>query len=75
MVIVYSLPNCVQCDTTKRVLNRKEIEFTEINLSENEEAMQHVRDLGYTAAPVVEVGNRHWSGFRSELLNAIKVVV
>lgn len=75
MVVVYSLPNCVQCETTKRVLDRKGIEFTEINLSENEEAMQHVRDLGYTAAPVVEADGKHWSGFRSELLNAIKVAV
>lgn len=75
MVVVYSLPNCVQCETTKKVLTRKGIEYQEINLAENEEAMQHVRDLGYTSAPVVEVGNTHWSGFRNEMLNSIKIAV
>jgi glutaredoxin-like protein NrdH len=75
MVLVYSLPNCVQCETTKKVLNKKGIEYEEINLAENEEAMQHVRDLGYSAAPVVEIGDVHWSGFRVEMLNRLKVAV
>lgn len=63
-VTLYSLPNCVQCMSTKRQFERLGIHFTEIDLSQNEEAMKHVQSLGYKEAPVIEVPWKHWSGFR-----------
>jgi glutaredoxin-like protein NrdH len=63
-VIVYTLPACVQCDSTKRVLTRGSVEFDEVNLAEDAAAMERIKGLGYTAAPVVEAGDSHWSGFR-----------
>lgn len=68
MVTVYSLPNCVQCDSTKRLLTRNEVSFTEVDLSQNSEAMAMIRELGYNAAPVVMAGEDHWSGFRPDKL-------
>lgn len=70
-VTVYTLPSCVQCDTTKRLLTRNNVEFTVIDLSEDEAAMNMVRALGYAAAPVVVAGDEHWSGFRPDRLNAL----
>lgn len=68
MVTVYSLPNCVQCDSTKRLLTRNEVSFNEVDLSQDSEAAAMVRELGYNAAPVVMAGEDHWSGFRPDKL-------
>lgn len=73
MVTVYTLPSCVQCDSTKRYLQRNLIEFREVDLSQDETAMEHVRELGHTQAPVVEVGDTNWSGFRMDQLNKLVV--
>ena len=70
-VVVYTLPSCVQCDSTKRMLKRKDIAFEEVDLSQDSEAMDMVRGLGYTSAPVVIHGADHWSGFRIDRLNAL----
>lgn len=71
MVTVYTLPACVQCDSTKRFLKSKLIEFTEINMANNDEALERVRGWGYTQAPVVEYGAERWSGFRFDKLNSL----
>jgi len=71
MVTVYTLPACVQCDSTKRLLSRNNIEYQEVDLSADSEALDMVRGLGYTAAPVVVVGEDHWSGFRPDKLSAL----
>jgi glutaredoxin-like protein NrdH len=69
LVTVYTLPSCVQCDSTKRVLQRNSVSYNEIDLSVDNSAMDMVRELGYTAAPVVVAGDEHWSGFRPDKLS------
>lgn len=71
MVIVYTLPSCVQCDSTKRVLTKNSIEYQEVDLSQDEAAMEYVKGLGYNAAPIVVAGDSHWSGFRPDKLSAL----
>lgn len=71
MVTVYTLPACVQCDSTKKYLARIDVPFQTIDLSEDADAMAMVKDLGYQAAPVVVAGEDHWSGFRPDKLNAL----
>lgn len=70
-VVIYTLPSCVQCDTTKRMLKKIDVEYREVDLSVNEEAYQMVKALGYTAAPVVVAGEEHWSGFRPEKIQSL----
>ena len=65
-VTVYSLPNCVQCDSTKRMLKKNEIAFDEVDMSQDPIALEMVKSLGYTSAPVVIAGEDHWSGFRMD---------
>ena len=67
-VTVYTKPDCVQCDSTKRVLDRAGIEYETIDLTEDAKAMEYVRGLGYSSAPVVETTTDIWSGFRNEKL-------
>jgi glutaredoxin-like protein NrdH len=71
MVTVYTLPSCVQCDSTKRVLTKNGVSFETVDLSTNETAMEMIKTLGYQAAPVVISGEDHWSGFRPDLLAAL----
>lgn len=66
-IIVYSKPVCVQCNATYRALDSKGLEYTVVDLSQNENALEYVRELGYQQAPVVVVGDEdHWSGFRPD---------
>lgn len=72
MTTVYTLPNCVQCDMTKKLMEREGIAYETVDLSTNDEAMEHVRSLGYQSAPVVISGNQHWSGFKVERIKGLK---
>jgi glutaredoxin-like protein NrdH len=72
-VTVYTTPTCPQCEMTKKVLTRGNVEFEVVDLSVNSDAMAYVKEeLGYAAAPVVVAGNQHWSGFR---LGALETLV
>lgn len=71
-ITVFTLPECVQCDSTKRMLDRAGVEYSTIDLSQDDESMAKVRSLGYQSAPIVYIDeNRHWSGFRMERLKNI----
>ena len=71
MVTLYTLPSCVQCDATKRFMKRHLIDYEEVQLQETPEAREMVKGMGYTAAPLVVAGERHWSGFRPDLIESL----
>lgn len=71
-VTIYTLPSCVQCDSTKRYLQKNLVDYEEVKLQEAPEALEMIRGMGYTAAPVVMAGESHWSGFRMDKLEALK---
>lgn len=72
-ITVYTLPNCVQCDQTKRFFDQKDVKYTTVDLSTDAQAYAMVSELGYKSAPVVKVGEEMWSGFRLEKLNKTAV--
>ena len=74
-VTVYTLPSCQQCEMTKKMLVRGAINFDIVDISETPEAAQYVRELGYTAAPVVVAGDQHWSGFRHGALQNLIAMI
>lgn len=67
-VTVYSQPACQQCDATYRALERKGIEYTPVDVTQDPEAYAYVKSLGYLQAPVVVAGDTHWSGFRPDMI-------
>lgn len=75
-VTVYTTPTCPQCEMTKKVLTKGNVNYEVVDLSTNPEAMKYVtEELGYVAAPVVVAGTQHWSGFRhGALQNLIKAI-
>lgn len=71
-ISVYSKPSCVQCTATYRALDKQGIEYEVFDLSEDEKALQTVKELGYLQAPVVVAGDDSWSGFRPDKINELK---
>lgn len=65
-VTVYSTPSCVQCTATYRALDRQGIAYEIVDLTQDAAALEKVKALGYSQAPVVFAGDDHWSGFRPD---------
>jgi glutaredoxin-like protein NrdH len=53
------------------MMQKINVSYREVDLSENEEAYQMVKALGYSSAPVVFAGDDHWSGFRPERIQSL----
>lgn len=73
-ITLYTKPACVQCNATKKALDRAGLEYTSVDVSLDEEARDYVMALGYVQAPVVEANGEHWSGFRPERIKALATV-
>ena len=58
---LYTKPGCVQCKMTKKDLTKK-------GITEDHDALSFVLGLGYKQAPVVVIGQTHWSGFRPDMV-------
>lgn len=56
---------------TKKFLNQHNVEYKEINLDEQPEFIEHVKELGFSAAPVIETENGVFSGFQPGKLKAL----
>lgn len=71
-ITVYTLPNCVQCEQTKKYLSKNDITFNVIPLDGEDPApLNMVQGLGYASAPVIIAGDAHWSGFRPDMLSKL----
>ena len=71
-VTVYSKDHCRQCRGVKRWLKSNGIAFNEINVSEQPEYIQEVKDLGFSSLPVIKSGDFVFSGFDVPKLNELK---
>lgn len=71
MITVYSKPACVQCNATKRSLIKLGLDFIEVDLTEDAQALESVKALGYASAPVVMANGEHWSGYRPDKIKAL----
>ena len=73
-VIVYTNPNCVQCEQTKKFLNKEGIEYTVENLQsdDNYEKLVEFVNQGFKSAPIVVTDTETWSGYKPDKLGAIK---
>jgi len=70
-IIIYSKPDCVQCNATYRALDKKGIAYQVIDLTQDSQALSHVRAMGYQQVPVIIAGDEHWSGFRPDKISAL----
>ena len=72
-ITVYTKPACVQCNATKRHLDKAEVAYNLVDISQDAEAFERVKELGHMTAPVVVANIRgvltDWSGFNPDMLN------
>lgn len=70
MTVVYTKPQCVQCDMTKRLMDRIGVEYTTIDISKNPEELEKLIAMGYRSAPVVVASNgESWAGFQPDKIS------
>jgi glutaredoxin-like protein NrdH len=75
MLTIYSKNNCPQCKMVKRWLDNKNVEYNEINIEENPSFIQEVKDLGYSAVPVIKYKDVHFQGFAiPKLQNVVSLI-
>lgn len=72
-VIVYSTPFCAPCDSLKQYLKANGVPFIAKDLMMDEEAAEHIEDLGIRSSPVLEVDGKAYAGAQlaQDSLNAI----
>lgn len=71
MVKVYSSESCMKCRMVKKILKSRNIEFLDINVKEDEEAITYLKNKGFTSLPVVESKDLIFSGLDMPKLNKI----
>ena len=71
MVTVYTKPSCVQCEATKRMMDKLKIEYTTVDISVDTEALDLVLSKGFKSAPVVITDNDSWSGFNPDKISEL----
>lgn len=65
-------PSCHLCRVTKVHMKRRGIEFDEVRLDESPTLADKIRDLGFTTAPVVLVGEDDvWEGYSCDRIDAL----
>ena len=70
-VTVYTKPACVQCNATYRALDKKGITYQSVDISQDADALERLKALGYMQAPVVVTDQDHWSGFRPDKIEEL----
>ncbi len=70
-ITIFSKNNCMQCKMTKKLLDKEGADYQEINIDERPDMIDYVKDLGFSAAPVVKAGEIIFSGFQPAKLKEI----
>ena len=70
-ITVYTKPACQACKMTYRVLDKAGVDYDVVDVTESDEAMKLVSEMGYSSLPVVVAGDDHWSGLRVDRLKAL----
>ena len=70
-VTVYTKDNCVQCEATKRHLDKLDVAYSTVNITNDISALDKLISLGYRSAPVVVTENDSWAGYVPDKLNGL----
>ncbi len=67
-VTVYTKEACVQCRLTTALLDQLGIRYGTTNIYDH---LEHIQNLGYSSAPVVETATETWAGFQPDLIKRL----
>lgn len=69
-VIVYSTPTCPYCRKAKEYLQEKGIEYTDIDVSQDESAQKEmIEKSGLMSVPVIDIGGTIIAGFDKDKID------
>ena len=71
MTTVYTKPACVQCDMTKRYMDKNGIAYTTVDITQDPEALDMILGMGFSSAPVVISGDLSFAGFQPDKINEL----
>lgn len=72
MITVYSRPDCMPCKFTKKILTENNIPFNNVDVSEEPEALEVLKQHGFYELPVVAINQSFdfaFGGFQPDKLN------
>lgn len=67
-VKIFSKNNCMQCKMVKRFLAENKIDFEEVNIDEQPEAISWLKDQGFQSVPIITSDAATVIGFRPDQL-------
>ena len=67
---IYTSNTCVFCKAAKQYFNEKGIEFTELNVDKNKDAVDYLVSKGYRGVPVINIDGEDIVGFDKEAIEA-----
>ena len=71
-VKLFTTPTCPYCVTLKKFLEQNDVEFEDIDVSEDEEALDEMKEKsGQTGVPVVEIGDEVIVGFEKQKIKQL----
>ena len=70
-ITVWSRPNCVQCEMTKKQLDKLGIKYEEMNLEDHPLCLETFKAQGFMSAPIVTTDTKTWSGFRLDKIKSL----
>lgn len=72
-VTVWTKSNCSQCTMTKKLMERKGIDYVEADLEADPEQLAKFKEEGLMQAPIIVLGHdgRRWAGFRPDLIEEL----
>lgn len=71
-VLVYSTPTCPYCQQVKEYLKENNIDFTDFDVSRDQEKLKEMQDkTGQMGVPVIVIDGEIIKGFDQEKLNQV----
>ncbi len=70
-VVIYTTPNCPQCMMTARTMDKYDIVYDKVDLTQHPDLLERFKELGHQAAPIVVTDKKTWSGFRIEKIKSL----
>jgi glutaredoxin-like protein NrdH len=71
MITVYTKPSCVQCDATKRMMDKLKIKYSSVDVTVDTEAFEMLLDKGFKSVPVVVTDDDAWAGFNPDKISEL----
>ncbi|MBB4734733.1 glutaredoxin-like protein NrdH [Micrococcus cohnii] len=68
-ITVYGQPSCQPCRLVQRRLDRDQVPYDYVDLTQHPDKLEQLRDAGMTQTPIIETPTDRWSGLDPDRLN------